>query len=250
MYAGFERSPLPPAAAGRGGAGAGTVGTSMFWCNPAAVPDETAAMVAAAPSPYGLPPLSGVAAAVHVPLWSTAVGLGLSSVGTSLYREIQGVVNLAGRVTERVTAGANLRIYHVSVRRYGSASALGVDAGIRIDAGGGVSLGAALTNVGGARIGGGDDLPRKVTGGVAYVPAEGALLTADIVHGTDLPAYLLAGAEARIAGPLVVRGGYDGSSGELCGGTGITAGPVAADYAVTSHPELGLSHAFSLTVRL
>ncbi|KAB2924458.1 MAG: hypothetical protein F9K22_06320 [Bacteroidetes bacterium] len=250
LYAGFERSPLPPAAAGRGGACAATEGTAMFWRNPASVTGMTAVLLSAVPSPYGLPPLSGASASVQSKLWETATAVGISSVGSSMYREVQGAWSAARGVTDRVTAGVSLRVYHVSVRRYGSASALGVDAGVRIDAGGGVSLGAALTNLGGARLAGGDELPRMVTGGAAYSPAEGALIAADIVHETDRPAFIRAGAEVRLAGAFVVRGGYDGSSGELCGGAGFTAGPVTVDYAVTSHQDLGLSHAVGVTVLL
>ncbi|MBI5242276.1 MAG: PorV/PorQ family protein [Elusimicrobia bacterium] len=161
------------------------------------------------------------------------------------------------RVAGRLGLGMGLKHLSSTIDAY-SASAFALDMGAlyRPERLKGLSLGAALQNLGG-RVrfqSAWEELPLTLRLAGAYecqIEGRQALLTLDVDQARGGEARVSAGAEVRIAGRLALRLGYDGRNDAgpgIAAGLGFELDRFAADYAFSPYGELGSSHRFSLTL--
>jgi hypothetical protein len=81
-------------------------------------------------------------------------------------------------------------------------------------------------------------------------PATGLILNMDIFKDIDFPAELRVGIEYRILNRLALRTGMTTQPDNFSAGLGLSFSYFAVDYAMTSHPDLGITHQFGIQFQL
>lgn len=251
--AAFERTASDPRLAALGGAG--TALTGHPWgaeSNPAGMSLAVRTLAAAyTPATFGLTELARGAFAYVEPLPWFSLSAGASTFGFELYRETDAYLSCAVPVTGDFTAGATLHGYFLSVEGYGSDNAVGVDLGGVLRLSEGLTWGVAIANLNGPAVSGEDELlPRVFSTGLAWLPAEGVTLVADVVKDVGHPLEVRAGAAYRVLEALELRAGTGTQPSTLAAGAGVATSSFRLDYAFTSHPDLGATHRFGVTIEL
>ena len=109
-----------------------------------------------------------------------------------------------------------------------------------------------LTNASAARIGGvGEALPLSLAVGCACAPGEtGPTVYARCSKELTSPLEWNLGAEYVVVPELALRLGISSEPSLLCGGVGIHLAPVAVEYGLTHHRQLGETHYLSVSIDL
>ncbi len=223
---------------------------SVFY-NPAGLSSLASPVFSAfySPRPLGFPELSVRAAAGSVPAAAGVFGAGALVYGFELYREVSGILTYS-QTLSGISAGIALSYHHVSIARYGSAAALGVDAGIVVPLSGGLAWGAVGRNLNASSIGSsGERLPLGLATGFAYTPFGRMSVLLDVEKEQGFAASPRGGVEIRVLDAISLRGGITDQPEQVTAGIGIRVGFVGFDYSFVSHEELGGSHEISITVR-
>lgn len=253
-FAAFERTPSGARGAGMGGALVALAGdewSGMF--NPGALQTvhQRALSLVYAPQPFGMKELAFGAVAYVEPTALGAFGLAASRFGFELYHETRFVLSYANELARGVYAGASVSYYALSIRSYGSASALGADLGVLVDVTDQVRWGVGVSNLTASAIGKAKEkLPQVFTTGLAYTPMIGAVLAAGITKDVRFPAELHFGIEYTMLDVLDIRAGTTSDPNTLNAGVGVRVAIARFDYAFSSHSELGMSHQVSLSLQL
>jgi hypothetical protein len=250
--AGFERREQGARPVGMGGAFMGIADNA--WAavfNPAGLAQVRSGEVSAfySPQPFGLQELSLASFAF---VQSTSLGsLGLSGnrFGFELYRELSGTISYANSYKENFSFGINITYNSLTIKNYGSASAIGVDVGLLATITPGFRWGFFATNVNAPTIGQArEKLPQMYASGLAYSPVQNLLVALDVVKDVRYPTVIKGGIEYRLVDVVNLRAGVGSNPTKFSSGIGIHYSLVSFDYAVTTHQELGLSHQFSVSV--
>jgi hypothetical protein len=252
--AGFERRDQGARPIGMGGAFvaiADNVWAIVF--NPAGLTqlrgDEIAAFYS--PQPFGMTELSLASFALAHPTSYGEIGFSVNRFGFDLYREVSGMLSYANSYKDAFSFGINLTYNSLAVKNYGSASAIGVDVGILATIASGLCWGFYAANVNAPSIGQvKEKLPQLYASGLSFKPADGLLLGLDVIKDVRYPALLRAGLEYKVVDPVSLRVGVGNNPTKFSSGLGIHYSFVHFDYAMTTHPDLGLSHQFSVAVDL
>jgi hypothetical protein len=252
--AGFERRDQGARPIGMGGAFVAIADNA--WAivfNPAGLTqlrgDEIAAFYS--PQPFGMTELSFASFALVHPTSYGEVGLSVNRFGFDLYREVSGILSYANSYRDVFSFGINLTYNSLAIKNYGSASAIGVDVGILATVTRGLHWGFFAANVNAPSIGQAKErLPQIYASGLSFSPADGLLLGLDVIKDIRYPALLRAGLEYRLVDPVSLRVGVGNNPTKFSSGLGIHFSFVHFDYAMTTHPDLGLSHQFSVAVDL
>jgi hypothetical protein len=221
--------------------------------NPAAPASRTNGTAAFyARQSFGLAALRYGATHVAVPLdWGTLSG-GASTFGFDDYREVHLSAGLARRLqlgTARfLHVGLTTRYYHTSIPEYGSASALGVNAGFVVSLLRALHLGAHATNLSGSALVDGEPIPRTLAVGLQYRALRQMYVLVDLFKDVRFPTAVRSGIEVRPVSVLALRAGVTTAPVRFMGGVGIHLGPLRADLAAEQHQELGWSPSASLRV--
>lgn len=247
----FEADPPAPRMMSLGGAA--VCGEKDPWAvlvNPATLRLTATWSVAGGFSPglFGMSELPQAGCTAVLPLAHLAAGAAVVTLGSDLYREYRLLVAAASGVSETCHIGVGLNLYGVSISGYGHATALALDAGFIIKLNDGILLGGSLVNFNAAALGEAHSpIPQLIAVGISYAPAPAFLIAADLVKDLELPGSFRLGAEYRPVGALALRAGVTQNPPLASAGAGVSTGGVRFDYAVTSHPVLGLTHRASLT---
>jgi hypothetical protein len=252
--AGFERRDQGARPIGMGGAFVAIADNA--WAivfNPAGLTqlrgDEIAAFYS--PQPFGMTELSLASFALVHPTSYGEVGLSVNRFGFDLYREMSGILSYANSYRDVFSFGINLTYNSLAIENYGSALAIGVDIGVLATITGGLRWGFFAANVNAPSIGQArEKLPQVYSSGLSFSPADGLLLGLDVIKDIRYPALLRAGLEYRLVDPVSLRVGVGNNPTKFSSGLGIHYSFVHFDYAMTTHPDLGLSHQFSVAVDL
>lgn len=249
---GFERTQVGagPAALGNAIIAVEDDGWSLFF-NPAGLAGNQSFRISifAAPSPYGLSELSTTALAVEMPMDIGSFGFGARRYGFDLYREVSGTFCYA-TVISGVSFGVNCNYHSVSIQNYGSASTVGIDAGIVVHLLQNLTWGLAATNVNAPTIGiSREPLPRRFSTGVSYVLANRFTLAFDLLKESGYDVSPRGGCEYRIIDAVALRGGFKNAPSEFSGGIGIRYAALDFDYAYVMNPALGGTQEISISIR-
>jgi hypothetical protein len=95
-----------------------------------------------------------------------------------------------------------------------------------------------------------EKLPQVYSSGLSYSPIDGLLLGVDAVKDVRYPTLIRGGIEYKVVDAASLRAGVGSNPTKFSSGLGIHYSLVRFDYAMTTHPDLGLSHQFSVTVDL
>ncbi len=199
-------------------------------------------------APFGLRELQTVTGVVSYPTQWGNGALIIESFGFELYRETTVGLTYAGSFRERMAYGVTAHYEHVRIERGGTGSTMGIDAGILTRPHNKLWIGIAGRNLNRPRIDG-ESLPQVLSLGMAVEPMKDLVLTADAVKDVRFRIDFRVGAEYRILNALFLRLGMSSDPSRFSAGLGLDAGFGIVDYALYTHPDLGVTHAISATIR-
>lgn len=247
----FEQSPHGARALGLGGTTVSVRGDPWSaFVNPAclSVRTGTSAALEYLPALFGIGELERGGISLGRTFSFGTAALSMSTLGFELYREAS--VQLAGarELSERVALGISLDLYSLAIRGYGSDQALGLDVGILVCLGPGLTYGVALHNANRPSIGSAaEPLPQSLTMGISVQPLPAALVAISAEKDSRFPFELSAGAEYCFEDLLTLRIGVTHEPSTIAAGIGVRTSQVCMDYAYSVHPDLGDTHCFSLS---
>lgn len=249
--AGFERTSQPASLLGAASSGCAVFSSDRLWLNPASIAreEEVHATLYYIPSPFQLKPLSGFGTAMTASYGGVAVGTGVQSFGSPLYREITATLCTAYEFTGTWSAGLALHLFHLSIERYGSALRPAADLGFIVSLSETVTFGSLIRNISGTDFGNDDDLTQEFRTGISLRLSTAGRCSFDLKKDIRYPLTFVAGADFILYGPIALSLGYDGGTSMLSGGMNIDLFETTIHYAVSSHPILGLTHSFGVSFR-
>lgn len=212
---------------------------------PALAPDLSASSGSAVP--FGLMDLTAFSGAYAHRKDKMGVGAVLSTMGNRLYREniLKGAFSY--RLIEKASVGASLNCYQLNIERYGSAAGMGLDLGVLGKPVEWLALGMTAGNVNRPAIGqNGEEISQSLSLGAAMVPLEEITVSFELYCQRDWPSQVRIGQEYRYRNLLALRAGFCDRPNAASLGFGVIYKNLRLDYAVRTHPDLGLSHCLSL----
>lgn len=201
--------------------------------------------------PYGLSNLSlGILGYVH-PTGKGAWGLGLRSFGNGVYRENTFGLSRGNAFGETIHFGATINVFHLSIQRFGTATAIGIDLGTHIRLSKELWAGLSISNINTPNLGkSGERLPRRIHLGLRSSPEKDLICVAELQTDMACQTQFRIGQEYRISPFLSIRFGLSTGPTNFTGGAGFYLGRHRIDYAYTSHSVLGATHQASMTIHI
>jgi len=175
-------------------------------------------------------------------------GLFYLSLGVSLYRV--GTLGLSyGRtVGRRLNIGVTVRRLNMTIQNYEGASAMVADAGLLAHLPYKLNLGAIIHAAGRlSQSGLPMNNPRVVQVGISR-SGERLTVAAQLDRHPRYGVTSRIGQELKLAEIITVRAGLSTGPTQFFTGFGLHKGYLRTDYALSSHPLLGLTHRFSLSM--
>jgi len=253
-WSAFEPFAEGARSAGRGEAVVACAGDAWIaFLNPAALPTvkERRLGLTLVPHRFGLKELGRAAFVYLEPFPWGGLSLGGTKTGFELYRElaVRGACGIS--LPAGIQIGIALTWYHLRIAGYGSASTVGLDAGLRVVLSDGFTYGVTASNINAPLIGRArEKLPQAFSTGIMIRPLESVHLSLDLAKDVGHPASLKMGVEISMLEMLALRCGTSTDPSTVACGLGITPLFMQIDYALTYHPVLGMTHFFSFSLSL
>jgi len=201
--------------------------------------------------PFGMKELAVGSLAAVVPSQYAHLGAGFISFGNELYQEQIAVIALSRSIRQKLYLGMKIQYMKLQINGYGSNFSYSLDVGLLAKITDGIRWGFAATNLNRAQIGAAhEQLPQTFSSGLSILPVSGLILNMDIFKDIDFPAELRVGIEYRILNRLAIRSGLTTQPDNFCAGLGLSFSYFAVDYAITNHPDLGMTHQFGIQLKL
>lgn len=217
--------------------------------NPAMLDEEVRSAAFFGIRNYGFAELTDKAAAVTFPVPIGVLGAGVHRYGYDLFSETR--VRLSYKSSYGgFHYGLTLNYSHVSQGGgYGSAGALGIDAGIAASLSGRLWIGARATNVNLPEYrDSGERLPGELGIGFSYRLSEVALFLAETVKDVRFPLSFRGGVEVTVLGNCTGRIGITTGPVTYSAGLGVGSARWRINLAVRNHADLGISPGLDLTL--
>jgi hypothetical protein len=199
--------------------------------------------------PFNLTELNTLACTAVYPFSRGSAAVVIESFGFDLYRETSAGAGFAGAFRERIAWGAAVYYHHLRIKDGGSAATLGSEFGLLVRPHASLHVGATGRNLHRPKLAG-ETLPQSLAAGVSWQPVRDLTVNADIYRDLRFDADLRFGVEYRIHPRWQIRTGIGSEPSRFSAGTGIDFEQGAVDYAFYTHPDLGITHAVSLSVLL
>jgi len=250
--AGFELSGSSARAIGMGQAYAGLANTpDAIFINSSGLAYIGAPSVSCyLTRPFGMKELTSASFAAVFPGSIATFGTGFSQLGNSLYREQTLLLAVTRRMRQNVSFGLTFHYMKLQIAGYGSDFATEFDISFLIHIIGGVNWGFCATNINRATMGQQDYLPQTFSSGLSLTPVRNMIFNLDIFKDSAFPLELRTGVEYTWRNRIAFRAGFTTEPAQFCAGFGCSFSYFTVDYAVTTHQNLGLTHHFSLRLRL
>lgn len=255
-----------------GGTGFLTPGDAWaVFNNPSALPDSGTTVSFFGIRYFGMSELTEAAAAASGGYRRVRLGAGASSFGFGMYREsgfhlglkvpwMRGTAEMGSRTAESAVAGSlhagsgaaglSIEWRHISIERYGNASALLLNAGLTLHPVDQIAIAATLGNATGSAIGQSrDPLPVVSSVGVSWQTLDDLNLVAAAVKDNRFPVSWRMGAEYTPIQALALRGGAMTGPGQFNLGLAVNLSGFSAAFAALNHLELGWTTTIELTMR-
>jgi competence ComEA-like helix-hairpin-helix protein len=211
---------------------------------------EVQAVSAGAGLPFGLAGLAATAAAASYQRDRFGLGASLVTTGNQLYRESTVRMALGMRAFNRAAIGVAVNGHLLGIERYGSATAVGFDAGLIGSPLENLSIAVATHNINHPSVGRSDEeIGQTLSCGAAFSPVSQVTLAVQLQAQKGWPVQLRVGQEYRWRDRLSLRAGFSDRPDQVSLGFGAAWGKFRLDYAVRTHPVLNLSHCVSLHYR-
>jgi len=228
-----------------GGGGDGWAGLG----NPAHFLRPRSTLIGASLTPglFDIPDLQLIRAMVVVPAGSVAFGASFSRFGRGVYRETEGSLSLATGCSEIAAVGATVRLFHLAIDGYGSASAAALDLGMSVRPSPAFMFSFAIANCAGSSLGAcGEELPRSLGAAIELSADESLCMVLEVRKESGFPITVSWGGEFTPVRNVSFRLGCTTEYPGVHAGAGILCDPVRLDYARRWHSSLGATHTLSL----
>ena len=180
--------------------------------------------------------------------WAT-IGFGAERFGDQLYNENRAGIAIA-KNTGRVSLGLKASYMSVTAAEISSQNALLTEFGVMAKLSSSVNIGFHAHNITGASLFPTDRIPTILRLGGAYHPLNKITVSAETEYIPGQNAYVKAGVEYMLFENFFMRTGINTGIRTNHFGMGYGNKKWVFDYAVNTHPTLGLSHHFSLQMNL
>ncbi len=225
--------------------------SSAIYYNPAGISQIPFREVSVfySPAPFGIKELSYGALTYVEPTKYGAFGLAAKTYGFDLYREFTATFNYANNYKKRIYFGLNFNYYHLKIQNYGSASTVGVDAGLMAYLTDYLRWGFAALNVNRARIAQTKEkLPQVYRTGLSVQIRKDLNFVLDVEKDTRYNASVKSGVEFTLLDMVDLRAGAGTEPTRFSAGIGFYYSYLEVDYAFYNHQDLGLTHQASITI--
>lgn len=202
----------------------------------------TSAGIFHSPGLFGLPELSGSAAALTFRMGPGGAGLALTHFGYPLYREV-GVGAAYGAGSGTVRLGAVLRVKHLSIAGYGSAVTLAVDGGLIVRPDSVLHLGMMVENANRPSKGGsGERSGPDLSAECAFLPRGPLEISLHAGRGYGGSFDYRAGITGRLPNGFTMSCGVSARLASLHAGIETEVSGLRFSYGVVTHTDLGWTH--------
>ncbi len=202
------------------------------------------------PSPYGLKELATVTAVYVEHTVYGNFGLGFSAFGFNLYKENKFALNYSHRLFTGYFLGITVIYQNLKIQNYGSAGAFNIVLGGISYITQNLRTGFALENLLRSTYGNTkDQIPVVINSGLSYDILENATVNLALVKELGYDFSVRFGAEYLPVDFLSLRFGISDYPQIFTAGAGINYSIFSIDYAVESHPDLGLTHQFGFSLQ-
>ncbi len=200
---------------------------------------------------YGMAGFTTVALAGTLPLAFGTCGASVDRFGDRLYNE-QRLGIAYGHQMDRVSLGLKVSYVQTAIADLGARRRLVFEFGGIAELTPHVWLGASVYNFTQAKLAtyGDERIPTVLKAGLSWRPLPQLMLNAETEKDIDYPARFRGGIEYQLAKPFFVRVGIATNPGTNHFGFGFKRNKICIDYALRTHPTLGLSHHLSLNCKL
>jgi hypothetical protein len=237
--------------------GTGFLSAHDSWAvfnNPAALPDSGITVSFFGTRYFGFSELTETAVSASAGILKIRSGIGVFTYGFDKYRESGFRLGIKIPFTLQdaaLQAGIAAEWRHISIENYASASALLVDAGLILHAGGGISIAGVVGNATASSIGESrEPLPVVSSVGIAWRVLSQLSLAGAAVKDNRFPVSWRLGAEYGPVPFLDLRAGAMTGPEQFNMGIGIRLHPVITSVSVMNHTDLGWTPSVELSVML
>jgi hypothetical protein len=201
------------------------------------------------PSPYGLHELASGYIAYIEPLGFGSVGVGAMTYGFELYNECKIELSFSTLYKRKFFVGTSLNYHIVSIKGYGSNSVLYLTVGCLSYLTDDIRFGFFIQNVNQASFTSiGDQIPVFLDAGLSYNILTEFSLNITVEKDIRYNASIRSGINYDIADNLSLRLGFANEPAQFSCGIGIHYSMFNFDYAIFTHPDLGLTHQAGLII--
>jgi len=224
---------------------------TIFY-NPAGIADlkDREISLSYIPAQFGLAELSKKGVVYYEPSLPVKFGIGVEMFGFSLYKETIFKVSLA-RDFNLFSFGVNFNYNFISIKNYGGAGALSIDVGFISRSLKFLRFGFMVRNLISGEIGrSGEKLPKEIEFGVAFVPYENLIISAEIDKEIYFRETFKYGVEYLVLNLVALRFGLSNYPVQYSGGAGLKIYRFQIDYSVNNHQSLGLTHQITFSAKI
>ena len=195
------------------------------------------------PAPFGLNELANGFVAYNEPLSNSSLSFGAMSYGFELYKESKIILGYSYSFLNKFFLGLALNYHSVSIKNYGNKSVFYFNLGGLAYITNDIRWGFYIYNINRASFVEEDDqIPEVINCGFSYsiIPE----LSINLAMDKDIryTPSLKFGIDYYIIENLSIRTGFSNEPSSFSAGVGINYSFISLDYAVLSHPDLGLTH--------
>jgi hypothetical protein len=201
------------------------------------------------PSPFGFHELANGYIAYCEPFRIGTAGIGAMTYGFELYRESRLLLSFSTAYLNKLFAGVTFNYHIVSIEGYGNKSVFYINAGCLGYLTDELKLGFSIQNLNHASFTQKEnEIPIILNVGLSYRIANNLSLNCAIEKDIRYNASLKSGINYDLIENLSLRIGYANEPAEYSFGLGIHFSYYNFDYAVFTHPDLGLTHQAGLII--
>ncbi len=200
---------------------------------------------------FGIGELNAVDMTTNFTLAGHPLSFAINRFGNQSYQEIQLTAGSRYKLLKNCAIGFSVQCYILAIRQYGQALAWGINLSVLYKLIPGVSVGALVTNLNQPVISAaGEDLPQTMSIGFCYYPVPDLIVSFELFQDTRFSQEYRAGCSYQVIPFLTVRAGIEDQLNIYTYGLGINMNWINFDYALRTHPVLGVSHIATLSIVL
>jgi hypothetical protein len=196
---------------------------------------------------FGMAGFNYMAAGVTTPLYSGNIFIGAFRFGDELYNEHKVSLGYATEIGI-IQLGGRVNYLQYQILDFGTKNTYSIDFGGIAALTPQLILGAQALNISQSTISEEDDqmVPTLLKLGISYRPTDYFMLNVEIEKDLQRKSLIKVGAEYNFLEKFYLRSGIQSAGFQTFYGVGFKYLSLQWDYALNNHPQLGMSHSFSM----